>query len=58
MSIEAPLITVEGLSKKFCTDLRTSLKYGLQDLASEVVGRERDHTLRSNEFWSLQDVSF
>jgi lipopolysaccharide transport system ATP-binding protein len=58
MSSEAPLITVEGLSKKFCTDLRTSLKYGVRDLAAEVVGRERDHTLRPKEFWALQDVSF
>jgi lipopolysaccharide transport system ATP-binding protein len=58
MSGEAPLITVDGLSKKFCTDLRTSLKYGVRDLASEVFGRERDHTLRPKEFWALQEVSF
>lgn len=58
MSSEAPLIRVEGLSKKFCTDLRTSLKYGVQDLAAEVVGRERHHDLRPKEFWALQDVSF
>ena len=58
MSGEAPLIRVEGLSKKFCTDLRTSLKYGVQDLAAEVVGRERNHELRTKEFWALQDVGF
>jgi lipopolysaccharide transport system ATP-binding protein len=58
MSGEAPLITVDGLSKKFCTDLRTSLQYGVRDLASEVFGRERDHTLRPKEFWALQEVSF
>lgn len=58
MSGEAPLIRVEGLSKKFCTDLRTSLKYGVQDLAAEVVGRERNHELRAKEFWALQDVGF
>lgn len=58
MSGEAPLIRVEGLSKKFCTDLRTSLKYGVQDLAAEVVGRERHHELRAKEFWALQDVGF
>lgn len=58
MSSEAPLIRVEGLSKKFCTDLRTSLKYGVQDLAAEVLGRERDHHLRPKEFWALQDISF
>jgi len=58
MSGEAPLIRVEGLTKKFCTDLRTSLKYGVQDLAAEVVGRERNHELRAKEFWALQDVGF
>ena len=58
MSGEAPLIRVEGLSKKFCTDLRTSLKYGVQDLVAEVVGRERNHELRAKEFWALQDVGF
>ncbi|MBX2974070.1 MAG: ABC transporter ATP-binding protein [Flavobacteriales bacterium] len=58
MSGEAPLIRVEGLSKKFCTDLRTSLKYGVQDLASEVFGRDRNDTLRPKEFWALQDVGF
>lgn len=58
MSGEAPLIQVAGLSKKFCTDLRTSLKYGVQDLAAEMVGRERSHQLRPKEFWALNDVSF
>lgn len=58
MSGEAPLIQVSGLSKKFCTDLRTSLKYGVQDLAAEMVGRERSHQLRPKEFWALNDVSF
>lgn len=58
MSGEAPLIQVSGLSKKFCTDLRTSLKYGVHDLAAEMVGRERGHQLRPKEFWALNEVSF
>jgi len=58
MSSEEPLIQVAGLSKKFCTDLRTSLKYGVRDLAAEMVGRERGHELRPKEFWALNDVSF
>lgn len=52
------LIRVEGVGKKFCRDLRTSLKYGVQDLAGEVLGRPRTHELRPKEFWAVEDVSF
>jgi len=58
MSGEAPLIRVEGLSKKFCTDLRTSLKYGVHDLVTEIVGGRRGQALRPKEFWALQNVDF
>jgi lipopolysaccharide transport system ATP-binding protein len=52
------LIKVENVSKKFCKDLRTSLKYGVQDLASEIFGRKHSDELRENEFWAVKDVSF
>ncbi len=52
------LIRVDGVGKKFCRDLRTSLKYGMQDLTAEVFGRPRTHDLRPKEFWAVQDVSF
>lgn len=54
------LITVDGLSKKFCRSLKHSLWYGVQDLASELRGRRhgRDGELRAEEFWALQDISF
>ncbi len=55
---EEPLVRVEGLSKKFCTDLRTSLKYGVRDLGTEMLGRERGTELRPKEFWALDDVGF
>ncbi|MCB9162914.1 MAG: ABC transporter ATP-binding protein [Flavobacteriales bacterium] len=58
MSGEAALIRVNGLSKKFCTDLRTSLKYGVRDLGTELMGRGRSPELRPKEFWALDDVSF
>ncbi len=58
MSSETPLVRVEGLSKKFCVDLRTSLKYGVHDLVSELVGRDRGHQLRPKEFWALRDINF
>ncbi|HPF90944.1 MAG: ABC transporter ATP-binding protein [Flavobacteriales bacterium] len=52
------LIKVDHVSKKFCRDLRTSLRYGLSDLGREVLGRQRNATLRKDEFWALRDVSF
>jgi lipopolysaccharide transport system ATP-binding protein len=52
------LIRVDGVGKKFCRDLRTSLRYGVQDLTSEVFGRPRTHELRPKEFWAVEDVSF
>ncbi|KAA9333360.1 ATP-binding cassette domain-containing protein [Hymenobacter busanensis] len=55
-----PLITVSQLSKKFCARLRTSLWYGLRDMAAEVLPwrPRRQARLRPHEFWGLQDVSF
>jgi lipopolysaccharide transport system ATP-binding protein len=52
------LVRVENVSKKFCRSLKKSLWYGVQDIASEVVGRKYDHELRPDEFWSVKDVSF
>lgn len=53
------VVSVENLSKKFCRDLKTSLFYGLQDIATEFVARRRkSHCLRQKEFWALKDISF
>ncbi|MGB0897344.1 MAG: ABC transporter ATP-binding protein, partial [Flavobacteriaceae bacterium] len=52
------LIQVEGLSKKFCKDLKTSLWYGVKDLASNVLGNNAPRNLRDKEFWAVRDVSF
>jgi lipopolysaccharide transport system ATP-binding protein len=53
------LIKVEGVSKKFCCDLKKSLWYGMKDLGSELLGRsKRNSQLRSDEFWAVKDVSF
>lgn len=58
------LISVEGVGKRFCRDLKTSLWYGLRDVASELLPgrRARDGEdpppLRAGEFWAVQDVSF
>ena len=53
------ILSVKGVSKKFCRSLKRSLFYGLQDIASEVVGIRRESSqLRSQEFWAVKDVSF
>jgi lipopolysaccharide transport system ATP-binding protein len=40
-------------------DRPRSLWYGVQDVASETVGREGHHdALRKYEFWAVNDVSF
>lgn len=56
---EEVILSVNGVSKKFCRDLKRSLLYGVQDIASDLVGlRQESDKLRPKEFWALQDVSF
>lgn len=54
------LVRVEGVSKKFCRDLKRSLWYGIQDLSKEFfgLGNEEETHLREKEFWAVKDVSF
>ena len=53
------VLSVNGVSKRFCRDLKKSLFYGVQDIASEVLGlREKGDKLRPKEFWALDNVSF
>ena len=52
------LVKVEGLSKKFCKDLKTSLWYGVKDLTSNLFGNSKPRTLRPQEFWAVKDISF
>jgi len=53
------LVQAENVSKKFCRHLKKSLWYGMQDIADEVICRNSNKTyLRSDEFWSLKNVSF
>lgn len=52
------LVKVEGLSKKFCKDLKTSLWYGLKDLYNNVLGSNIESSLRPNEFWAVRDINF
>ncbi|MFB2768222.1 polysaccharide ABC transporter ATP-binding protein [Pelatocladus sp. BLCC-F211] len=53
------VLSVNDVSKKFCRDLKRSLLYGIQDIASEVLGlREKNDIIRPKEFWALKDVNF
>ena len=52
------VLSVEGVSKKFCRDLKRSLFYGVQDIASELTGSRKSDRLRTKEFWALDNVSF
>jgi lipopolysaccharide transport system ATP-binding protein len=52
------IMSVQNVSKKFCRNLKRSYVYGLQDIFSEVVGKERkSDRLRDQEFWAVKDVS-
>ncbi|MEM5564601.1 ABC transporter ATP-binding protein [Psychroserpens sp. AS72] len=52
------LVKVEGLSKKFCKNLKTSLWYGVKDLISGVSGSSKERLLRDKEFWAVKDINF
>ena len=54
------IIQAEGVSKKFCSDLKRSLAYGVQDILREFNPFKSSirSSLRINEFWANDDVSF
>jgi len=52
------LIRAEGVSKKFCRNLKKSLIYGGSDIIKGFLGMERSEELRKDEFWAVSDVSF
>jgi lipopolysaccharide transport system ATP-binding protein len=59
MSSSEILIKVNNVSKKFCKDLKKSLWYGVHDLTSELMGRNKgNNKLRKDEFFAVKDVSF
>jgi lipopolysaccharide transport system ATP-binding protein len=52
-------VLVEGVSKKFCHNLKRSMLYGTQDLLKGLVGIPPDTSaLRKAEFWALKDINF
>lgn len=52
-------IKVEKVSKKYCRNLKRSLRYGLKDLAGELLLHKKPQgELRRDEFWALRNISF
>ncbi|MCD6415713.1 MAG: ABC transporter ATP-binding protein [Planctomycetes bacterium] len=52
------VLSVRGVSKKFCRHLRRSMAYGIIDLSKNLLGVRPDSSgLRKAEFWALDDVS-
>jgi lipopolysaccharide transport system ATP-binding protein len=50
------ILEVDGVYKKFCTNLKLNMFYGLQD----IFKFEQSHRLpplRKKEFWALQDIN-
>ena len=53
------VIKVEQVSKKYCKSLRRSMRYGIADIARNLLGlSSRPEKLRESEFWAVDDVSF
>jgi ABC-type polysaccharide/polyol phosphate transport system ATPase subunit len=48
------LLEVEGIYKKFSTDIRYNMVYGIQDL---IGLRGKPLSLKKREFWALQDIN-
>ena len=59
MTTGETLIEIDHVSKKFCRDLKRSLWYGLSDLGTELLGRDRSSRsgLRRQEFVALDGIS-
>lgn len=54
---DVPLLELDGVGKRFCRRLRTSLRHGLADIARDLAGRGPHPGLRRDEFWAVQQVS-
>ncbi|MCK4799325.1 MAG: ABC transporter ATP-binding protein, partial [Spirochaetes bacterium] len=53
------VIKVEGLSKKFCRNLRRSMYYGIHDLGRNLLGiKLNTQYLKKDEFWAVDNASF
>lgn len=52
------VIRVEGLRKKYSRNANAHRGYTMQDLLREILGRQPASSVRTDEFWAVDDVSF
>jgi len=57
---DQPVVEVRDVSKKYCRNLKRSLRYGLSDLWSEMTARSGDWRgqLRKGEFFAVNRADF
>ena len=55
-----PVVEVRNVSKKYCRNLKRSLRYGMYDLCSEMTARSGDWrgNLRQGEFFAVNNADF
>ena len=55
-----PVVEVHNVSKKYCRNLKRSLRYGMYDLWSEMTARSGDWRgrLRAGEFFAVDNADF
>ncbi len=54
-----PVLTLSGVSKKFCRNLKRSMMYGLGDILRVMAGAAPPtDRIRKHEFWAIDDVTF
>ena len=53
------VISLKGVSKKFCRNLKRSMFYGLSDVFRVMAGLSPpNYRIRKHEFWAIKDVTF
>lgn len=53
------ILSVKGVYKKFCKNIKLNMWYGLVDLAKNMLGVKQNNTiLKKGEFWALEDINF
>lgn len=55
--VKETAIRVQGISKRYCRDLKRSFAYGAQDIIRELTGRKQAGK-REGEFWALRNINF
>jgi len=57
--MSTPVIAVEDLYKKFCSNLKIGIAYGAWDTCRTLVNKPYStDTLRKSEFWALEGINF